>query len=560
MKMKTKQEFIASLPQNLSKAEKTARWEQHQAAEAVKDARRELKQIEESKAKLNARVSAAGVNQGNLYLRSLVDPEGIRDVGVPDEFYAPTARIQTVLETKVEFDADGKFACIVRPDINGTLLMSGQHSERVYTAMAWNWAPCDIGTDRHMAAGSMNNHFQEDVKADRIYLPKQHLADPAGSKLTLPFGRPIAPENTAYAADGRYMYDAVNRRYNPIVSTGQYFTLYMEHSAGKVDITSAPITANVFYEDLATGVVASMNLTMAFRDTTQEQSGQTYARMTVGYDNALPYFNVKLLYVQLTSAGVGRELSSVAFSWSEISLAQPPTTTLLEEWHDMPDAVTMRRDFTAYRPVSMSCLITYFGNMLANDLISARLVSNGSSPFDVTTGSFTNQGDLAEQPVSYSGPLQKGAYGVWAPRSIVDATRWRDISSRETQWDSESFLAFAGEAPPDARYLRIRIVLNIEAQTNKRLYHPSPYLRGTTAEMEEALRAFALFTPVGENNAHLERIRRFLKKKALPVGTRLLKELYNNRKALVGGAMVAGGAPEAFPVVAPFLDAMPNWD
>jgi hypothetical protein len=366
------------------------------------------------------------------------------------------------------------------------------------------------------------------------------------------------PRPTGTTADGHLQMYPYKLRDPSGVPTGDYKGCAIPITGGSVKVrlfTSAvpdtftgSLNANFYRED---GTVR----TIAFAVLNKIDDAGVLSDI-VGWriDDSTPGNTSPYIYLEIENATnvdiIIKEINMYGFSLKPGKLF--PTTLV-----SSPLADDFNRNAKAFRVVSMSVLVTYFGNMLDNDLIAIRHVATGADPFDFTDGNFFEQGTLAQQPSSYSGPLQKGAYGVWAPSSIAQATKWRGPLGDLPDWHSESCLVVAGHATTTAQAIRVRIVTNFELMTDSRIYSPTPYISTYPDEMAEALKAFATFCPVGENNSHLKRIAEFFKKN----GPRALKLLWNNRApiATLIGTAASGGDPMVGRGVGEAMKLLPNW-
>lgn len=524
-----KRDYIRALPANLSSTEKERRWKQHASSASA--------------AKALSRAADLMDGGFNSYLQALVDPEGVDDVGVPDEVYAPTARFQSVLQSDMLFTAAGNFAIAVRPDFNSNVLMSG-----TATAREWDLGSLIFGApNANVNFGYINPEHQHDQS---IHLVPSYMACTggllvSGTNRRIAIARPLSPIDNV---DGQFRVDGVFLQ--PLVGAGT-LVINFEVTSELLDAQIANIVAGcVLTSTSATGTVV---IVAATSSGIFDSDGTHF---TKGYINYASCPQGWLSYT-VSTTGSACFLNTINLSYSETAAPTSAFPIRYQSSIDSPLAVTLRRDMTAYRPVSMSVLVTYYGNMLENDLVAARLVSTGHNPNDLSSTVATDQGDLAEMPDSYSGPLQQGCYAVWAPRSLVQASAWHDVTSPQHLWFDESYIAIAGHASTDAQKIRVRVVLNIEALTNSRLYHPTPFISPYPDEMGEALKLFSLFKPVGENNIHLQRIGAFLKKNAPKAGKGLLKFALQNRGAIAALGATAVGAPEFAKTASQIANSIP---
>jgi hypothetical protein len=509
--METKDQFRQKLLRRnpkLSKADVDKRWEDHERSVRNGSAA--------GKASSSRRTSHAGT--GNAYLNALLNPEGVKGIGVPDEVVVPTAKVQSILQTEMTFDSSGNFTAVISPDFNNNLLMYEDGVDvtdpiPVITLL-------DVLCSRQEAAvpdiwGTLTprsaEHRQDQTRGQhQRYAPTALMANGAANFASFGMARPLAfeqatdiynyPYRTSILNTGPYSYVT---HHTPLADGNVFVTLTCEY-INWAEFLADPTA--VFTATLLSSSGTNASAPMLPQDVSPTAIARHSVFQAVLNQSPGEYYQLTLTYRAPIAAGV-LHMHSLCV---QALYAHPMSFPFPREAIDSPLAVSLNRDVVRYRPVSMSVLVTYFGNMLDNSLISIRHVCNGADAFDYTSGSMFDAGTLAEQPNSYSGPLQKGVYGVWSPASLSSATRWREPFSLRSYDTDDSFIVVSGNVPSvDARSLRVRVVLNLEFVTNSMLYTSSPYL-GVYDEMPDALRAFAMFAQVGENSSHVKRIFDFL--------------------------------------------------
>jgi hypothetical protein len=472
-----------------------------------------------------------------------VDPEGIKDVGVPDEIFTPTARFQSVTQFDMDYNAAGDFALLVRPDFNGQAYVSGT-SPTLDVVELFGAAFAPVIINGFAPASEVPvvpiTPYLAEHRADQSRGDCQRWSVgniPSASELTLDLMRPVGfvdgrQVSVPYVSNDGHGPDAESVRGHSITYTAGQTEAYLS-GTGFEGISSVP---KIRYH-LSNGTTVDSTFSMMFEHwytPGADHDGCVWMAKSSSLAGTLGG-SVYVTHISIVNDSVDEghifSLHVYVRNFKNDAEVYPHTVV------DSPLAQTLKRDMTAYRCVSMSVLVTYYGNMLENDLIAVRCLTNSTDPFDASAGSLFEQGTLAEQPDSYSGPLQKGVYAIWAPASLAQATRFRASSGDIPSWHDESVIVVAGHASADAQKLRVRVVANYEALTNSRLYNPTPYISTHLNEMEEALRALALFPTVGENNTHLKKIAKFLERGT----TNVLKSLYEHRNMFLPAISAMAG-------------------
>jgi len=203
------------------------------------------------------------------------------------------------------------------------------------------------------------------------------------------------------------------------------------------------------------------------------------------------------------------------------------------------------------RPVGMMLLFTYQNSDLNNaGRIASAFVPGNTCRNDFfspnpnnAVGGLYEYDNLARIQGAYDGPLKKGSYVWWSPKTIEDI-QFR-TPDQMVRYDYPCLITSGTYAPalqgaPAYPYTincgRIEIVRVFEFQTNIVLFE-SKTLLGSSADFEEMMRLFNMLGHTGQNDEHMKFV-----KDALAWAKQAIRDtgefLWENRSAL----MAAGGA------------------
>lgn len=544
----TKQQFFQRPSiQRLSQQEREARWKQH-LSDVSNNTVSKKKEIRN-----NVKVGTSRSTRTNPYLAALMDPEEAgRGIGIPDEFAAPTFKLQQIINIPVTIDPTSRnFSCVVRPDCRNTVGMTNAFTSESKFNLT------DVVYD--ISTKILNSSVPEmtvDLDTEKV----SSVAD----NVRLIGANPVPIRNfAASSSSGPHAYPFL------YLNPGLGYLQAYPNSATRVSSTLYYANQSSPAEPVNTGTIYincefyDANLTLLGTGSllnTDSSVSDTYVQWTYDIQNyweaaGFPAGAVWWAFRSLSkdpestvgTLVVERFTSSIDTpNWpaNYPTFGNPVVGPIITDWYDCPDFDTIS-GFDNIRVVSMSAWANYRGSVLQNDNISSMLVYTNQNPNDCEA-SVTSYNYISKSTYGYNGPLNSGTYVLWRPTQILQAVKWRKPFQNDP-W-SDPFITISGHMPLEG-VLNLRVVINFEVQTNRTLYQltVSPY---SQEDLHHAMVALSHFKPAMENASHAERIRAFL------LG--VAKGAYNARVPLAASILAATGNASAIPIASSVLSALPN--
>lgn len=492
----------------------------------------------------------------SAYLAAIANPESVDQVGVPDGYDAPTFKFKQMLDiTLDDLSAYGGFVSLaVRPSLRNCLVVStGSPSSAYYEMVNINLDGYVSGLGATAAELNSNN---PDMARQLLNGEVNRFIPSIAASSSDPFAVPgFAVTATNSGVTAPHVYLNSTQGYATGMPSVGFFTWDINAYGTTSDsINNIRIGFECFASDGtsigSTGVIASNQHTPGTLNWTGQSAtsdytfpiGTYYIRPYILPDTSATPTPGTLCVVTLKSIRISASVQSSSYQGPDGGYCT------ISKAYDVPDLNEMELACTAYRPVAASCLSTYLGAVLENSEICARSHTEGGVPYNAGHDLMNFNFVSVAQP-SYAGPLNTGAYTVWRPMNVEQATRWRHPAS-DPGWDNPWMSTIANWSTGTGMKLRIRVVLLFEATTNSQHLTKSVYA-AQPDELMRCMRALAHLKLENCNPLHLKAIGDWLTKAA--------KGVWNNR-APIAGAIGAGipGSEAWMPAIQSLISALPN--
>lgn len=532
-------------------------------AEGVKQSEKQLARRVRRDETINAARSKQRVfknrpsNNVGLYVRSLANPEQYSNVSVPDGFDSPTYRVHQTIDFNVDdtnavtVGGQSTLNILFRPSLTQAIAVTNAaDSSKIFdyllSDLSYIWFPRGSGSDFPAELTTRDEHINQvfssgQVKTaclntrivhnDGIYnvptfaVPSLENGLPAPSLFIdnvtgFAFGLPSNQSGSIFQW---------------LVTAGQLTTPYTTDC--NVGWTCFDTEGNNlgFTAPIASSSAGSVG------STTQYSGFQTFDAWTYpsGTVYIQPYFgsstnDCNILAVNMTAAVMGAGFVS---------------DTVVSQFYDCKNAASIMQSIDNYRVVSASMLVTYVGNVLQNSELAARTNIEGPRPYDGRQN-VMSYGYIASCVESYTGPLNKGAYVVWRPTNIDQATQWyapHNDLGYDRPWSSVVMAWPTGQGCK----VRVRCVINFECQTNSSQY-TLIHSNARPGELEQAMKQIVHFKLEHCNLAHISDITDWLSKAA--------KGVWNNRNNLADAIspVLPPTAQAWMPAIKSLMTALPD--
>lgn len=528
---------MASKSNNIKKAADPQAAQVNKLKRELKQTRRGLERLAERDIKVNTKrpgyIPKSALGESNRYLASLLDPEGVQGVRYPDGFSQRTAMVPGLVNQNIPYfpstcdlEPPGSFNLIVRPSaVHPVWTYAKQKIAKThYSGFVDEQATYGIfplKRDQLLVGPQIGNMILPNATTVNVKYPMtfpecdwqqepyQGL-DPSGN---LFYGQPITGFSTAPSIAIRAKFDGMG------VAIGDSVKFDLIDAAGNT-ATATVAAAATGQEVFQPAGISLAPFLIAESDT------------EIALGTPRPGIGIRLT---LTTAS-GRQWQMTSFNVFTLN-GTPTVAKYASMPYDLEDQDKFLSSVDQYRLISQSALLTYMGATLTDGgQISSMYYLGGAHPNELGFWKYSEIAEAVNQP--HTGSLKKGTYVIWKPKDTKDM-QMRDVVN-PTDWE-HPYLVIAGvvSSPDIVNVLRLRVFANYEVVT-KSMFLNQAYGADAPGKIRQALIMLKTFPMAGENDTHLENIRRLLGK-AWDVGKKVVNWGYDNRGWLVpaAGALAA---------------------
>jgi len=443
----------------------------------------------------------------NPYLASILAPEAYQGVRIPDGYSQRTAVVPMLVDTPVPYfpegdskEVPGSFNVIVKPD--------PIHPVWTYGKVTNANGNSTVGYCDEQASYGLRPLNDDDIlTADQV----GNMILPVGQKLNLKFACKVPGQDwpqepyKSTASDGTRFYGTVVNGLSNAVSANMKGTINIngaDVAAG--DNMTIEIVDSKGTTPVSTNIVAVANQS---RFEIPNMLLDTFATLgtdaDVGRDTGRPGVGVRITWAAVS--GIACEVLNFQLRFYGTAAAARRCQYPI----DMPakELEMFLANVDKQRPVSCSALCSFVGNAIEyGGQIASVSYQGGEHPQDIDLWRYTGVVNNNSRP--FKGILKTGTYVVWKPRDVGDF-EMQDVRNT-SGWD-RPYICIAGivQETNNTTNLTLRVWVNYEVITTSR-FLSAGYGYANPAMIREAMYALREFPLAGENETHLQSIRRFL--------------------------------------------------
>lgn len=443
------------------------------------------------------------LGQKNPYLASILDPEGTQGVRYPDGFCQRTAMVPGLVNQPIPYfpststvEPPGSFNFIVRPSAVHPVWVYGKQKSAITsydgfvdeqdTYGLFPLSDSEPGISQQVGNMILQSGVTNNVKYVMTFQQNDWQQDPykavdqSGNYF---YGQPMSGFSVVPNVQASIVCDGMGIAVNDTVKFD--FVDAAGHTATAT--ATATVVGQTKFE------VGPVSLSSFFATDADPEILKAMAR---------PGFGVRLTATLANQHSISVNsfhIYTIGGTHSAAKYALYPMD--LEDQDKFLNAVDL------YRVVSQSALLTYMGATLTDGgQISSLQYLGGEHPHELNFWNYTGIAQAVNSP--HNGPLKRGTYVIWKPKDTQDMVMRPTVNA--TDWE-HPYIVVAGvvSSPDILNTLRLRMFANYEV-VSKSMFLKQSYGEDAPGKIRQAMSILRTFPLAGENDTHLDSIKRIL--------------------------------------------------